>query len=62
MLDPDDRKASGRMLVITRLNPGGVCHVGYVDGRTADANEKARKIADEKARTFRCEVDKAEHY
>ncbi len=62
MLDPDDRKASGRMLVVTRLNPGGVCHVGYVDGRAADANEKARKIADEKARTFRCEVDKADHY
>ena len=62
MISEDDRKASGRTLVITRLNPGGVCHVGYVDGRTADANEKARKIADEKARTFRCEKDKAERF
>ncbi len=62
MLSPDDRKASGRMLVITRLNPGGVCHVGYVDGRRADANDTARKIADEKARTFRCGVDKPESY
>ena len=62
MTSPEDRKASGRVLVITRLNPGGVCHVGDVDGRAPDANEKARKVADEKARTFRCEKDKAEHY
>jgi hypothetical protein len=62
MLSEDDRKASGRMLVITRLNPGGVCHVGYVDGRRADANDAARKIADEKARAFRCGVDKPGNY
>jgi hypothetical protein len=62
MLSPEDRKASGRVLVITRLNPGGVCHVGYVDGRAPDANEKARKVADEKARSFRCEKDKPEHH
>jgi hypothetical protein len=63
MTSPDDRKASGRMLVVTRLGPGGVCHVGYVDGRvSADANAVARKIADEKARTFRCGTDTAEQY
>ena len=22
----------GQTFVVTRLNPGGVCHVGYVDG------------------------------
>lgn len=59
---PEDRKASGRTLVITRLGPGSVCHVGYVDGRSPDANARARKVADEKARTFRCGTDKAENY
>jgi hypothetical protein len=55
-----DGKSTGRMLVVTRLNPGGVCHVGYVDARTPGANEAARKLADEKARAFRCGVDKAD--
>ena len=31
----DDGKSTGRTLVVTRLNPGGVCHVGYVDARSA---------------------------
>jgi hypothetical protein len=44
-------------LVVTRLGPGGVCHVGYVDARNADANERARRLADERARGFRCGVD-----
>ena len=59
MTSPDDRQTSGRRLVITKLGPGGVCHVGYVDARASpDANELARKLADEKARTFKCGVDK----
>jgi hypothetical protein len=53
-------KATGRVLVVTRLGPGGVCHVGYVDARkTPDPNTVARRIADEKARTFKCGTDKA---
>lgn len=52
-------KASGRVLVVTRLGPGGVCHVGYVDARAdPDANALARRIADEHARTFVCGKDK----
>jgi len=52
-------KATGRALVVTRLGPGGVCHVGYVDARAnPDANDLARKLADERARTFRCGQDK----
>jgi hypothetical protein len=54
--------ASGRVLVVTRLNPGGVCHVGYVDARAnPNANDTARKIADERARAFRCGSDEAAH-
>jgi hypothetical protein len=49
----------GQMLVVTRLGPGGVCHVGYVDGReNPDANELARRIADQRARAFGCGKDK----
>ena len=57
--DSGNRKSSGSALVVTRLGPGGVCHVGYVDARAnPDANELARKIADQHARTFRCGKDK----
>ena len=53
----EDGKSTGRTLVVTRLNPGGVCHVGYIDARTPGANEAARKFADEKARGFKCGKD-----
>jgi hypothetical protein len=63
--DADREKAtgpiapSGRVLVVTRLGPGGVCHVGYVDAKAnPDANELARRIADEHARAFKCGKDK----
>jgi hypothetical protein len=48
------------VLVVTRLGPPGeTCHVGYVDAlANPDANELARKIADEHARTFTCGKDK----
>lgn len=50
--------ATGRVLVVTRLGPGGVCHVGYIDARsTPNANEVARQVADDKARNFRCGKD-----
>jgi hypothetical protein len=56
--NPDGHTVAGQVLVITRLNPGGVCHVGYVDGRAnPDANVLARQVADERARTFRCGKD-----
>lgn len=52
-------KSTGRVLVVTRLGADGVCHVGYVDARAnPDANELARKIADENARSFKCGKDK----
>ena len=47
------------VLVVTRLGPGGVCHVGYVDARAnPNANELAQQLADEQARTFKCGTDK----
>jgi hypothetical protein len=56
----DDGRSTSRTLVVTRLNPGGVCHVGYVDARTAGANDAARKLADDKARSFKCGKDDPE--
>jgi hypothetical protein len=52
-------KISGRVLVVTRLGPGAVCHVGYVDAlANANANDLAREIADKHARAFECGKDK----
>ncbi len=59
---PDDKggQVQGEVLVVTRLPPGAVCHVGYVDGRANhNANELAREIADKHARQFRCRKDAA---
>lgn len=57
--DMENRKVRGRALVVTRLPPGAVCHVGYVDAlANANANELAREIADKHARDFICGKDK----
>ena len=59
VLDQDNNRVAGQVLVVTRLGPGGVCHVGYVDGRAnPNANELAVQIADQHARTFKCGKDK----
>ncbi len=61
--DNGDEDKSGRptakpMLVVTRLPPGPVCHVGYVDAQAnRDANALARKAADAVARDFKCGKD-----
>ena len=56
----EDPPVRGQVLVVTRLGPRGVCHVGYVDGRAnPDANALAQKIADDYARNFRCDADKS---
>lgn len=55
----DGEPVRGQVLVVTRLPPGAVCHVGYVDGRAnPDANVLARRIADQVAPEFRCGRDK----
>jgi len=46
------------MLAVTRLPPGAVCHVAYIDGpANRNANELARQAADEFARDFKCGKD-----
>jgi hypothetical protein len=56
--DKDGRPIAKPMLVVTRLPPGPVCHVAYVDVQAnPDANELARKAADALARGFRCGTD-----
>ncbi|MEY9878479.1 hypothetical protein [Bradyrhizobium sp. USDA 329] len=59
--DPDKqgRPKTKAMLVVTRLPPGPVCHVAYVDAiANPAANELARKAADDFARGFTCGKDK----
>jgi len=56
--DKDGRPIAKQMLAVTRLAPGPVCHVAYVDvAANPDANELARKAADELARHFKCGKD-----
>jgi hypothetical protein len=52
---PNGRPTQVGLLVVTRLTPGPVCHVAYVDVKAnADPNVLARQAADEKARDFDC--------
>jgi hypothetical protein len=56
--DKDGRPIAKPMLAVTRLSPGPVCHVAYVDVQAnPDANELARKAADDLARKFKCGKD-----
>ena len=56
--DKDSRPIAKPMLAVTRLPPGPVCHVAYVDVKAnPNANELARKAADETARNFKCGKD-----
>jgi hypothetical protein len=56
--DKSGAPTSKPMLAVTRLPPGPVCHVAYVDGQAnRNANEIARRAADEFARDFKCGKD-----
>ena len=56
--DKNGRPIAKPMLAVTRLPPGEVCHVAYVDAQAnPNPNELARKAADELARNFECGKD-----
>jgi hypothetical protein len=61
--DINDEDRNGRpiakpMLAVTRLPPGQVCHVAYVDAQAnPNPNQLARKAADDLARDFNCGKD-----
>ncbi|AZO80195.1 MULTISPECIES: hypothetical protein [unclassified Bosea (in: a-proteobacteria)] len=51
-------KLDGSRLVVYRLAPDGAsCILGSVDARKSDANNSARRLADEKSASFRCGQD-----
>jgi hypothetical protein len=53
--DKDSRPTAKPMLAVTRLPPGEVCHVAYIDAHAnPNPNQLARKAADELARNFKC--------
>ncbi len=57
-LDKTGSPTSKPMLAVTRLPPGPVCHVAYIDGQAnRNSNELARQAADEFARDFKCGKD-----
>jgi hypothetical protein len=56
--DKEGRPIAKPMLAVTRLPPGAVCHVAYIDAKAnPNPNELARKAADELARNFTCGKD-----
>ena len=57
-LDKGGRPIAKPVLAVTRLPPGPVCHVAYIDGQAnRNANELARQAADDLARDFKCGTD-----
>ena len=56
--DKQGRPTTKAMLAVTRLPPGAVCHVAYIDAQAnPNPNELARKAADDFARDFKCGKD-----
>jgi hypothetical protein len=57
--DADGRPKSLHLVAVMRLPPGQVCKVAYIDrAANRNANELARKAADEVAPNFKCGTDK----
>jgi len=52
--DPEDSNKQKSWLVVTKLDDGNSCHMGYVEGGYPKANEKARWLADTAAEVFSC--------
>jgi hypothetical protein len=59
--DKGGRPTDKGLLVVTRLPPGAVCHVAYVDvAANPNPNELARKAADDIAGDFKCGKDEVQ--
>jgi hypothetical protein len=56
-ISDDEGNRAGTWLVVTALREGESCHVHYVAGSYPNANEQARRAADDLARHFDCEQD-----
>ena len=56
--DPENSEKTKTWLVVTKLEPDQSCHMGYVEGATPNANEKARALADAQASGFSCATSK----
>jgi hypothetical protein len=54
--DPEDSSKIKTWLVVTRIEPSNSCHMAAVEGSVANANIKAREIADQLAEKFECGV------
>jgi hypothetical protein len=60
--DPEaEKQESVTWLVVNALQDGNSCHMHYVSGSFPNANEAARKAADEKAGSFDCMIGKASY-
>ena len=54
--DSEDSNKTKTWLVITKLEEGQSCHMGYVEGGYPLANDIARAMADRKAAGFSCKT------
>ena len=58
----EEAETPGEILVVTKVKPVATCHIAYVDAlANPDANELARKAADEAAKDFDCDTDAPEY-
>jgi hypothetical protein len=56
--DSEDSSKTREWLVVTKLEEGDSCHMGYVEGAYPKANETAQKLADDFAANFSCATSK----
>lgn len=56
--DSADSSKTREWLVVTKLEEGNSCHMGYVEGAYPKANETAQKLADGFAANFSCAASK----
>lgn len=53
--DRDENGVQRRRLLVAKVSATGGCLIGFVDARSPRANLEARRLADRRAASFRCE-------